>query len=73
MAGHACLRGRGVEGVGLGMGRQQMYFLPEAHTDFIFPRDWGRIRTNRYLLYINRFFYFVFQRGGQIKTGLPPS
>ena len=27
----------GLEGVGLGMGRQQMYFLPEAHTDFIFP------------------------------------
>ena len=27
----------GVDGVGLGMGRQQMYFLPEAHTDFIFP------------------------------------
>lgn len=27
----------GVEGVGLGMGRQQMHFLPEAHTDFIFP------------------------------------
>jgi len=27
----------GMEGVGLGMGRQQMHFLPEAHTDFIFP------------------------------------
>jgi cell division protein FtsW len=27
----------GVEGVGLGNGRQKMYFLPEAHTDFIFP------------------------------------
>ncbi len=27
----------GVEGVGLGMGRQQAHFLPEAHTDFIFP------------------------------------
>ena len=27
----------GVNGVGLGMGRQQMHFLPEAHTDFIFP------------------------------------
>jgi len=27
----------GMEGVGLGMGRQQMYFLPESHTDFIFP------------------------------------
>jgi len=26
-----------MEGVGLGMGRQQMHFLPEAHTDFIFP------------------------------------
>lgn len=26
----------GVEGVGLGNGRQQMAFLPEAHTDFIF-------------------------------------
>jgi len=27
----------GIEGVGLGSGRQQMSFLPEAHTDFIFP------------------------------------
>jgi cell division protein FtsW len=26
----------GFEGAGLGQGRQQMYFLPEAHTDFIF-------------------------------------
>ncbi|HQU08568.1 MAG: cell cycle protein [Verrucomicrobia bacterium 21-51-4] len=27
----------GIEGVGLGQGRQQLAFLPEAHTDFIFP------------------------------------
>lgn len=27
----------GMDGVGLGNGRQQMAFLPEAHTDFIFP------------------------------------
>lgn len=27
----------GVSGRGLGQGRQQMAFLPEAHTDFIFP------------------------------------
>ena len=27
----------GVDGVGLGLGRQQVHFLPEAHTDFIFP------------------------------------
>jgi cell division protein FtsW len=26
----------GIEGVGIGNGRQQMAFLPEAHTDFIF-------------------------------------
>jgi cell division protein FtsW len=26
----------GVDGVGIGNGRQQMAFLPEAHTDFIF-------------------------------------
>lgn len=26
----------GIDGVGLGQGRQQMNFLPEAHTDFIF-------------------------------------
>jgi len=27
----------GVSGLGLGNGRQQLAFLPEAHTDFIFP------------------------------------
>ncbi len=27
----------GINGIGLGHGRQQMAFLPEAHTDFIFP------------------------------------
>lgn len=27
----------GVEGVGLGNGRQQLAYLPEAHTDFIYP------------------------------------
>lgn len=27
----------GVDGLGLGMGRQKFMFLPEAHTDFIFP------------------------------------
>lgn len=27
----------GMDGLGLGMGRQKFMFLPEAHTDFIFP------------------------------------
>ncbi|MDR2677097.1 MAG: putative lipid II flippase FtsW [Puniceicoccales bacterium] len=30
-------RSGGPLGVGLGNGRQQLFFLPEAHTDFIFP------------------------------------
>lgn len=43
----------GMEGVGLGMGRQQMHFLPEAHTDFIFPvigEELGLICTMSILL-----------------------
>jgi cell division protein FtsW len=43
----------GLEGVGLGMGRQQMHFLPEAHTDFIFPvigEELGLITTMSILL-----------------------
>ena len=27
----------GIEGLGLGNGRQKMLYLPYAHTDFIFP------------------------------------
>ena len=27
----------GIEGLGLGNGRQKMFYLPYAHTDFIFP------------------------------------
>jgi cell division protein FtsW len=34
--GIMAFRAGGIEGVGLGQGRQQMSFLPEAHTDFIF-------------------------------------
>ena len=43
----------GTDGVGLGMGRQQMHFLPEAHTDFIFPvigEELGIIATMSVLL-----------------------
>jgi cell division protein FtsW len=34
----------GWRGLGLGNGRQQLFYLPEAHTDFIFPvlaEEWG--------------------------------
>jgi cell division protein FtsW len=43
----------GIDGVGLGLGRQQIHFLPEAHTDFIFPvigEELGMIATMTVLI-----------------------
>jgi cell division protein FtsW len=57
----------GVEGVGLGMGRQQMYFLPEAHTDFIFPvigEELGLIATFFILI---AFFILFFSVGVKLR------
>lgn len=55
----------GVQGVGLGAGRQQMSFLPEAHTDFIFAivgEELGFIFTaGVVLLYMTLFFVAVLQ------------
>ena len=55
----------GVDGVGLGMGRQQMYFLPEAHTDFIFPvigEELGLVATLSILLAFLTMFLIVGKR-----------
>ena len=52
------------EGVGLGMGRQQMYFLPEAHTDFIFPvigEELGLLTTYVYLIAFCTIFLLWFE------------
>lgn len=49
----------GVSGVGLGNGRQQLAFLPEAHTDFIFPiigEELGLIFTLGVVLAFSLFF-----------------
>lgn len=49
----------GVNGVGLGNGRQQFAFLPEAHTDFIFPiigEELGLIFTVSVVLAFSMFF-----------------
>ncbi|MFU8848140.1 MAG: FtsW/RodA/SpoVE family cell cycle protein [Opitutales bacterium] len=55
----------GLQGVGLGEGRQQMSFLPEAHTDFIFAivaEELGFIFTaGVVLLYMTIFFIGVLQ------------
>ena len=50
----------GIEGVGLGAGRQQMAFLPEAHTDFIFAivgEELGLIFTIGVVLLFMLLFY----------------
>ena len=55
----------GIHGVGLGSGRQQMSFLPEAHTDFIFAivgEELGFLFTSGVvLLYMTLFFVGVLQ------------
>jgi cell division protein FtsW len=55
----------GLQGVGLGEGRQQMSFLPEAHTDFIFAivaEELGFVFTaGVVLLYMTLFFIGVLQ------------
>ncbi len=52
--------GRGwISGVGLGGSKQKLYFLPEAHTDFIFSligEETGLIGT---LIVVGLFIYFV--------------
>jgi cell division protein FtsW len=55
----------GVQGVGLGAGRQQMSFLPEAHTDFIFAivgEELGLVFTvGVVVLFMTLFFIGVLQ------------
>ena len=55
----------GIHGVGLGLGRQQMSFLPEAHTDFIFAivgEELGFLFTSGVvLLFMTIFFVGVLQ------------
>ncbi|MGE9294692.1 MAG: FtsW/RodA/SpoVE family cell cycle protein, partial [Puniceicoccales bacterium] len=52
----------GVDGVGLGQGRQQLSFLPEAHTDFIFPviaEELGLVATISVVLLFAAIFFVV--------------
>jgi len=52
----------GVSGVGLGQGRQQLSFLPEAHTDFIFPviaEELGLFATATVVLLFAAIFFVV--------------
>lgn len=52
----------GMDGVGLGNGRQQLSFLPEAHTDFIFPiigEEMGFIATSAVVVLFASLFLAV--------------
>lgn len=62
----------GVNGVGIGNGRQQMAFLPEAHTDFIFPiigEEFGLYFT----LGVASLFMLIFIMGYVISHRIPDS
>jgi len=55
----------GLYGVGLGNGRQQMAYLPEAHTDFIFPiigEELGFFFTSGVVMVFLALFGFVMYR-----------
>jgi cell division protein FtsW len=55
----------GVSGVGLGNGRQQLAFLPEAHTDFIFPiigEELGLVFTLAVLGAFTLFFFVTWHQ-----------
>ena len=49
----------GVEGLGLGNGRQKMQFLPEAHTDFIFPMIGEELGLRFTLLIVSCYVVFI--------------
>lgn len=60
----------GLFGVGLGNGRQKMYYLPEPHSDFIFAvigEELGFIGTSSVLL----LFFLLFWRGLKIALTAP--
>jgi cell division protein FtsW len=52
----------GVEGLGLGNGRQKMAYLPFAHTDFIFPVIGEELGLRCTLLVV--FVYLIFVKCG---------
>lgn len=60
----------GWKGVGLGNGRQQMDFLPEAHTDFIFPII-GEELGLYFTIGVACFFLIIFIIGYMILRQIP--
>ena len=60
----------GLSGVGLGGGKQKLFYLPEPHTDFIFSVIGEELGLIAVLLVIVVFFVFIY-RGIMIAIGTP--
>ncbi len=60
----------GLFGIGLGDGRQKLFFLPYPHTDFIFAAIGEEIGLIGLLIIITLFFY-ILMRGMRIASGQP--
>jgi cell division protein FtsW len=61
-------------GVGLGNGRQQLFYLPEAHTDFIFPilaEEWGYIFCLAVLIAYLAIFLLAWREACHIHSPFP--
>ncbi|UCE23907.1 MAG: putative lipid II flippase FtsW [Candidatus Zixiibacteriota bacterium] len=60
----------GIFGVGLGEGRQKLFFLPYPHTDFIFAAIGEEVGMLGLLIILSLFFYLLW-RGLKIASGQP--
>jgi cell division protein FtsW len=70
--GMLCFASGGLWGNGIGLGRQKLFYLPEAHTDFIFPVIGEELGGIFSLMIIFAFLLFAFVALGalQRKTDL---
>jgi cell division protein FtsW len=60
----------GISGVGLGQSKQKLFYLPEAHTDFIFSilgEELGFIGTASILALFTALLFFIFRSALKIK------
>lgn len=60
----------GISGVGLGQSKQKLFYLPEAHTDFIFSilgEELGFIGASSVIMLFAAMIFYIFRTGISIK------